>query len=144
MKKKISLIVCMLVACTMALPAVPELGNELTAMTKILLSQNCNRVSDQLLPECGSIASDSAVGQICDDLNLEYQLMQSGLPVYSRRHLPAALESWQAPGIKECGAYVSHGDYSNMRTSKDELKVTTAATFKDRDAHIGHLYMTRN
>ena len=40
---------------------------------------------------------------------------------------------------KECGEYVSHGDYK-FEPSSDELKVTTSAKFKDRDADITFVF----
>ena len=91
-----------------------------------------------LINYCQS-ADDATIQQWedMDDFNLEYQLMQSGLP-YTADGFTSALESWQS-GIKECGAYVSHGDFK-YETSKDELKVTTAAKFKDRDATLTFVY----
>ena len=91
-----------------------------------------------LINYCQS-ADDATIQQWedMDDFNLEYQLMQSGLP-YTADGFTSALESWQF-GIKECGAYVSHGDFK-YEASKDELKVTTAAKFKDRDATLTFVY----
>ena len=79
-----------------------------------------------LINYCQS-ADDATIQQWedMDDFNLEYQLMQSGLP-YTADGFTSALES-------------CHGDFK-YETSKDELKITTAAKFKDRDATLTFVY----
>ena len=69
------------------------------------------------------------------DFQIESQLNQAGVP-FTKDSFLAALDAWQQ-GTKECGEYVSHGDYK-FEPSSDELKVTASAKFKDRDAR--HYY----
>ena len=60
--------------------------------------------------------------------------MQSGLPYHSGQiswlHWTAGRQE-----SKSVEQYVGHGDFK-YETSKDELKVTTAAKFEDRDATL--------
>ena len=50
----------------------------------------------------------------------------------------AQLTAGQA-GIKECGEYVGHGDYT-FEAKDDELTVSVPAQFKDRDATIEFVF----
>ena len=69
------------------------------------------------------------------DFQIESQLNQAGVP-FTKDSFLAALDAWQQ-GTKECGEYVS--DYK-FEPSSDELKVTTSAKFKDRDADITFVF----
>ena len=71
------------------------------------------------------------------DFQIESQLNQAGVP-FKKDSFLAALDAWQQ-GTKECGEYVSHGDYK-FEPSSDELKVTASAKFKDRDADITFVF----
>lgn len=132
MKKKISLIICMLVA-VLCFTGCSNSGEELK-YDKSSIKES----TEFLLNYCKS-ADDATIEQWeeMDDFNLEYQLMQSGLP-YTTDGFTGALESWQS-GLKECGAFVSHGAYK-YEASKDELKVTTDAKFKNREATLTFVY----
>lgn len=68
---------------------------------------------------------------------MEQQLVSAGLPFTPDSFL-GALDSWKA-GVEECGAYVGHGDYE-FEASRTELKVTTNAEFKKRNADITFLF----
>ncbi|MDO5589721.1 MAG: OadG family transporter subunit [Lachnospiraceae bacterium] len=135
MKKKISLIICMLVAmlcftgCSGSQTELKYDESTIEQSTEYLLSY-CQSADDDTIEQWKEM----------DDFSLNYQLMQSGLP-YTADGFLGALESWQS-GLKECGAYVSHGNYK-FETSKDELKVTTEAKFKDRDATLTFVYNER-
>ncbi len=61
----------------------------------------------------------------------------AGVPV--RRTVSLQLWTLAGAGTKECGEYVSHGDYK-FEASSDELTVTTSAKFKDRDADITFVF----
>ena len=89
-----------------------------------------------LVSYCSS-ADDAAMEQWGElsDYEIQYQLMQAGLP-YTPDSFLGAMESWTA-GVEECGAYVGHGDYV-YEASEDELKVTTEAQFKI-ETHLLHL-----
>lgn len=63
----------------------------------------------------------------------EQQLAQMNLPS-SPENLLGAIESWNA-GENECGAFVSHGEFSYKATAS-ELHITTEAEFAKRDATI--------
>lgn len=67
------------------------------------------------------------------DFVFEQQLAQMNLPS-SPENLLAALDAWEA-GEKECGEYISHGEYEFKATAK-ELHITTEAKFSKRDATI--------
>ena len=90
-----------------------------------------------LVSYCAS-ADDAAMEQWGElsDYEIQYQLMQAGLP-----YTPASWEQWRAgqQAWKECGAYVGHGDYV-YEASEDELKVTTEAQFKERDASLTFIF----
>ena len=63
--------------------------------------------------------------------------MMSGLK-FTPDSFDGAVDSWQA-GIKECGEYVGHGDYT-FEAKDDELTVSVPAQFKDRDATIEFVF----
>ena len=92
------------------------------------------------LPETMDIRLQLSLIHIWGELSeyeIQYQLMQAGLP-YTPDSFLGAMESWTA-GVEECGAYVGHGDYV-YEASEDELKVTTEAQFKDRDASLTFIF----
>ena len=72
-----------------------------------------------------------------NEFSKEYQFMMSGLK-FTPDSFDSAIESWQA-GIKECGEYVSHGDYT-FEAKDDELTVSVPAQFKDRNATIEFVF----
>lgn len=67
------------------------------------------------------------------EFTFEQQLAQMNLPV-TPENLLQAVDSWHA-GEKECGAFVSHGEFSYKATAS-ELHITTEAEFAKRDATI--------
>ena len=99
---------------------------------------NIEQVTDFLINYCTSL-DEATMEQwnSMSEFSLEQQLNEAGLPFTPESFL-GALESWQA-GIKECGAYISHGSYT-YEASKDELKVTAEAEYQDRKATLEFVY----
>lgn len=87
----------------------------------------CNEADEEMMEQWNSMSTFA----------LEQQLTESGLP-FSPESFLGALESWDT-GIKECGAYIGHGDYSFEATGK-ELLVTTEAEFEDRTATLEFIF----
>ena len=91
-----------------------------------------------LIEYCASMQDDTVEQwETMTDFALESQLTQAGLP-FTKDGFLGALDAWQS-AEKECGEYVSHGDYT-YEASKDELQVSTEAEFADRDAHITFVF----
>lgn len=64
---------------------------------------------------------------------LDYTMMQTGLKV-SGESFVGMINSWQA-AEKECGEYISHGDYK-IEAKNDGYIVTTLAQYEEREADI--------
>ena len=71
---------------------------------------------------------------------MNLQLTQAGLPIEPGSFI-STMDAWKA-AVKECGDYVSHGDYTYEASGK-EVKVSTEAEFKDRDATITFVFDDR-
>jgi len=131
-KKKISVLLCVLVAmlCFTACGSKKEnLQYDKSTITQ---------ATDFLIEYCNSADADTIEQwNKMTDFQIESQLNQAGVP-FTKDSFLAALDAWQQ-GTKECGEYVSHGDYK-FEPSSDELKVTTSAKFKDRDADITFVF----
>ena len=132
MKKKLSVLLCVLVAmlCFTACGSKKEnLQYDKSTITQ---------ATDFLIEYCNSADADTIEQwNKMTDFQIESQLNQAGVP-FTQDSFLAALDAWQQ-GTKECGEYVSHGDYK-FEPSSDELKVTTSAKFKDRDADITFVF----
>ena len=132
MKKKLSVLLCVLVAmlCFTACGSKKEnLQYDKSTITQ---------ATDFLIEYCNSADADTIEQwNKMTDFQIESQLNQAGVP-FTKDSFIAALDAWQQ-GTKECGEYVSHGDYK-FEPSSDELKVTTSAKFKDRDADITFVF----
>lgn len=128
MKKKISLLICMLIAVL----ALSGCGNEKAELEYDKAS--VEQATEFLINYCAS-ADEATIEQwgSMTEFALESQLMQAGLPFTPESFL-TALEAWKA-GEKECGAYLEHGDYT-FEASAKELKVTTEAVYEDRNATL--------
>ena len=91
-----------------------------------------------LINYCQNVDSDTlAQWNDQNEFSKEYQFMMSGLK-FTPDSCDGAVDSWQA-GIKECGEYVGHGDYT-FEAKDDELTVSVPAQFKDRDATIEFVF----
>lgn len=132
MKKKISLLLCMLAAvfalagCTSKNSVVTYDKEKMGQVTEFLITY-CTSTDEAAIEQWNSLP-DSA---------LETQFLQAGLPFKPESFL-GAMEAWQA-GVKECGDYVDHGDFK-YEASKTELTVTADAAFAKRDATITIIY----
>lgn len=132
MRKKISLLLCVL--ATMLCFTACGSGNKTMDYDEATIEQT----TEFLLSYCAS--TDEATleqWKSMTDFNVELQLTEAGIPVTQESFL-GALEAWQA-ATKECGEYIGHGDYT-FEASTDELKVTTAVEFSDREATITFVF----
>lgn len=132
MKKKLSLLICTLTAIlcfTGCASTKAELDYDKATVEQSVefLVSYCSSADDVAMEQWGELS----------DYEIQYQLMQAGLP-YTPDSFLGAMESWTA-GVEECGAYVGHGDYV-YEASEDELKVTTEAQFKNRDASLTFIF----
>ena len=134
MKKKISVLLCVLVAmlCFTACGSKKEnLQYDKSTITQ---------ATDFLIEYCNSADADTIEQwNKMTDFQIESQLNQAGVP-FTKDSFLAALDAWQQ-GTKECGEYVSHGDYK-FEPSSDELKVTASAKFKTVMQTL-HLFLMR-
>ena len=67
------------------------------------------------------------------DLQLNLMLLNTGLPVDSENFL-SMVESWKA-GEKECGEFISYGDFEAEMTSSG-IVVSTEAEYENKTADI--------
>ncbi len=68
---------------------------------------------------------------------LNYVMMNSGLRIEAEQFV-AMIESWEA-GEKECGAYVSHGEYE-FETTNDGVVVSTEVQYEERNATLSFTF----
>lgn len=129
MKKKISILLCML-AAVLCFTGCGSKQNTDVDYDKDTIEQ----VTDFLIDYCASADEDTTdQWNSMSEFAMEQQFVSAGLPFAPDSFL-GAINAWKA-GIDECGGYVSHGDYK-FTASRTELKVTTNAEFKERDADI--------
>lgn len=132
MKKKISLLLCLL-AATLCFTGCASTDTEVeydeaaVEQTTEFLIEYCNGADEDTIEQWKSMP----------EFSMELQLTQAGLP-FTPESFQGALDSWTA-GVEECGDYIEHGDYT-YEASADELKVTTDAKFEDRDATISFVF----
>ncbi len=127
MKKRLSFVLCMLVAAVSLSACSTDNQAEYDAQT-------LEQAAEVLIEYCAN-ADEETVSQwqSMSDFQLEYQLMQSGLP-YTPDGFLGALEAWPA-AVEECGAYIGHGDFE-VTADGDEISVTTTGEFEERNAEI--------
>ena len=132
MKKKISLLLCLLVtvfcftACGSKTAENSYNEAELEQVSEFLINYCAS--ADEMTFEQWNEMSEFAI-------NL--QLTEAGLPFDSESFL-GVLDSWQA-GVDECGAYIEHGGYS-YKVTNGKIEATTVAKFENRDATITFMY----
>ncbi|MCI9075829.1 MAG: DUF3887 domain-containing protein [Dorea sp.] len=133
MKKKISLLICMLTA-VLAFTTGCSRGKEELEYDEAMVSQ----VADYIFNYFPNY-DDTAVEQIKNLRNFafEQQLTEMGLPITPEAYI-SAIDSWKA-GEEECGAYVSHGDYT-FEADGDELVVSTETEFENRMASVEFVF----
>ena len=133
MKKKISLLLCLTITAIVCLTGCGK--------TKTTLEYDEAAIEQQtefLIHYCQNVDEDTmAQWDEQNEFSKEYQFMMSGLK-FTPESFDSAIEGWKA-GIKECGDYVSHGDYT-FTAKDDELDVSVPAKFKDRNAKIEFVF----
>ena len=132
MKKRISLLICMLL---MILSFTGCASKETTLEYD---QASVEQVTEFLIGYC--MSTDEAVideWKSMTETEMELQLIQAGLPLTPESFI-GAMESWQA-GLEECGAYIQHGEYT-YEASEDELEVTTNVLYENREAEIVFLF----
>lgn len=127
MKKKISLLLCVLV---LALSFVGCSEEKVSKTTRETLEQSAevfigsfSQMADEDLESFKSVS----------DFQLDYIMMSNYLPVTGENFL-GLINSWQA-AEEECGEYVGHGDYE-VAVTNDGYEVSTEAEYKNRKATI--------
>lgn len=128
MKRKISLILCVLVTVLCFTACGKESGQ--TQYDKAELEQ----VADFIINYCAG--TDEATLEQWSEMSefaVDLQLTQAGLPFESENFL-SVLESWQA-GVEECGAFIVRDEYSYKETN-GKIEVTAPAEFEKVDAEI--------
>lgn len=128
MKKKISLLLCLLVLVLSftgcAKTEEPIEYDEATVGQMIdFLIQYSESVDDASLKEWNNLSEYSQ----------NYQFMQSGLR-FTPESFSSAIDSWKA-GVEECGAYVGHGDFV-YDASAEGLEVSTHVEYEEREAEV--------
>lgn len=133
MKKKISLLICML---TVVLAFTTGCGKDKEVMQYDEAA--AIKVVDHIFTEFPNYDAGTVeqLGQL-REFTFELRLIELGLQIMPEEYL-SAVDAWRA-GIDECGAYVSHGDYV-FEPGKDELKVQVETEFENREATVEFLF----
>lgn len=127
MKKRMSLIVCVLAAslsfvgCSQK--AEVEYDEDAAQQVTEMIIQSFSMMEAEQFDQFRQLS----------DYQLDYTMMQSGLPVKGEDFI-GMIDAWEA-AEKECGSYVKHGEYE-LESSDKELSVSTLAEYEDRDAVI--------
>lgn len=132
MKKKISLLLCMLMTVlTFTGCAAEELPVEYdeASVTEVcnFLVEYCSSVDEATKEEWNSMT----------DLAVDQQLLNAGLPL-EREAFLAAMNSWAA-GIDECGMLLELGEYV-IEADTDGLYVVSESVFENREAAIEFVF----
>lgn len=129
MKKKLSLIV---LACALTL-GVSGCGSE--ADTTTSNDRESMMAYSEAIVSSFSQTPDEVFDQYeeMSDLQLNLMLLNTGLPVDSENFL-SMVESWKA-GEKECGEFISYGDFEAEMTSSG-IVVSTEAEYENKTADI--------
>lgn len=128
MKKKISLLLCILImslsfaGCSDKNDAATYDEETLTNSAEFIIS-NFSAMDEATFE---SFETASA-------FQLDYTMMGTGLKI-SGEDFVGMIGSWKAAEA-ECGEYISHGDYE-VEVKSDEFVVTTTAQYKEREATI--------
>lgn len=133
MKKKISLLICVLTA---VLAFTTGCGQKKEVMQYDEAA--AIKVIDHIFTEFPNY--DDGTVELLKQLReftFEQRLIEMQLQIMPEDYL-SAVDAWRA-GISECGAYVEHGDYI-FEAGKDELKVQVETEFEDREATVEFLF----
>ena len=132
MKKKISVLVCVIMA---ALCFTGCSAKKSEAEADVTTMQETAEVIISSFAAMGD--ADFAQYMDLSEYQLNYVMMNSGLRIEADSFL-AMIKSWQA-GEEECGAYVSHGDYK-VDVKGDEIVISTEAEYEDRKATLSFTF----
>lgn len=131
MKKKISLLLCMIAAvlCFTACGKTESVPYDEEEMIQ---------VADFLIGYCAE-ADEAALEQWKEmsEFGINLQLTEAGLPFEAESFL-GVLDSWQA-GVEECGNYIEHGDYG-FKVTNGKTEISANAKFENRDAVISFMF----
>lgn len=133
MKKKISLLICALIFA-LSLAGCGSSGNKDLEYDEATLQQEAEMIVGSFSQMADADFRNFTEGS---ELEVNLTLMQSGLPI-DRDTFISMIEAWQA-AVKECGAYVGHGDYV-LEASDKEVVLSTNAEFENRDAEITFIF----
>lgn len=132
MKKKISVLVCVIMA---ALCFTGCSGKKNEAEYDVATMQETAEV---IISSFASMADEDFEQYMnLSEYQLNYVMMNSGLRIEADSFL-AMIKSWQA-GEDECGAYVSHGDYK-VDVKGDEIVISTEAEYEARKATLSFTF----
>ena len=130
MKKKISLLICILALAFAFTGCGNAKGIQYDPET---IEQSCEQVL--YVVASGGISGEQVSSM--SDWNQGYLMAQfesqTGVQMEAEDFI-TALEGWSA-SADECGQYISHGDYE-FKTSSTTLTVTAPAEFSDREADL--------
>ena len=128
MKKKISLLLCVLLA---SLCFVGCSANDKEETADI---ESMTQVAEAMISNFSGMAEEE-LAQFKDvsDFQLDYTMMTVGLPIEAEDFVNM-IKSWEA-AKQECGAYVEHGEYKSKVTSAGVV-ISTDAIYEERNATI--------
>lgn len=128
MKKRISLLVCVLVSL---LSFAGCSGKDTSIQYE---EASLERVTEAVIGSFSQMGEeDFRQFEELSEYQLEYTMMQSGLPIKGEDFL-GMIGSWNA-AEDECGSYVTHGAYE-FEVSGDGITVSSQAEYENRDADI--------
>lgn len=129
MKKKISLLLCMLIT------VLGLAGCSGKSDTGIEYDEASLQDSAEFIISNFSMFEEEQLEQFDElsDFQLEYTLMSTGVRVSGESFL-GMMSSWAA-AEEECGEYVSHGEYE-IEAKANEIVVSTLAQYEEREATI--------
>ncbi len=134
MRKKISLLLCAVAVMLCFTACGSSQKDEETEYNKATIEQTA-----EFMIEYCTNADQNMVKEFRNmkELNLDFQLIQSGIPITAGSFV-GALDTWEA-AVDECGEYESHGDYVHEITN-DGYLLSAEAKFKDRKATISFIF----
>lgn len=129
MKKKISLLLCVLIA------VLSFAGCSGSKSSESKYNQETLQSSAETVLNVFITANETLVEQFksLSDYELNYYMLYYGFPVDGEDFL-SMLKSWMA-AEEECGVYLGHGDYE-MEVKNDGVKLSTLAEYENREATI--------
>lgn len=132
MKKKISVLVCVIMAA-LCFTGCSAKKNEATYDVATM-----QETVDVIISSFAAMA-DEEFAQYMDlsEYQLNYVMMNSGLRIEAENFL-AMIKSWQA-GEEECGVFVSHGDYK-IDKKGGEVVISTEAEYEERKATLSFTF----